>query len=113
MITQCPKCDTRFRVSEEQLRRAGGRVRCGACLDIFPATENLALQAEPASGEPATDTRDEDRPIVAEPGVPRAQTPAAGPPPPRPLPRERWIYRALAAGVVVLILQIVWYLAYR
>lgn len=35
LIAECPSCQTRFRVTEEQLAVAGGRVRCGACLAVF------------------------------------------------------------------------------
>ena len=30
--TQCPNCQTRFRVTEEQLGIAKGKVRCGNCM---------------------------------------------------------------------------------
>ncbi len=35
LISECPSCRTRFRVTEEQLAVADGRVRCGACLAVF------------------------------------------------------------------------------
>jgi predicted Zn finger-like uncharacterized protein len=41
LITECPGCRTRFRVSEDQLQRARGRVRCGACLTVFNGVEHL------------------------------------------------------------------------
>ncbi|WP_126457386.1 DUF3426 domain-containing protein [Sulfuriflexus mobilis] len=41
MQTQCPQCHTAFRVSEEQLELAGGRVRCGQCLHVFVAREHF------------------------------------------------------------------------
>jgi len=41
LITECPSCRTRFRVSETQLSAAGGRVRCGACLSVFQGTDYL------------------------------------------------------------------------
>lgn len=31
----CPRCDTVLEVSEEQMDNAGGKVRCGACLQVF------------------------------------------------------------------------------
>ena len=40
-ITQCPACRTRFELSGEQLRAAGGRVRCGNCQGIFSANQHL------------------------------------------------------------------------
>lgn len=36
-LTQCPHCKASFKVSEEQLSAANGRVRCGACMNIFDA----------------------------------------------------------------------------
>lgn len=41
LVTECPGCHTRFRVSEAQLQRARGRVRCGACLTVFNGVERL------------------------------------------------------------------------
>jgi len=38
--TQCPKCDTRFRVTDAQLSVAGGKVRCGNCMSVFNAIEH-------------------------------------------------------------------------
>ena len=46
LITECPNCDTRFRVTESQLQIAGGRVRCGACLVVFDGTAHLSLDGE-------------------------------------------------------------------
>ena len=43
LITRCPNCATQFRVTENQLAAAGGRVRCGACLTVFEGTEHLIL----------------------------------------------------------------------
>jgi predicted Zn finger-like uncharacterized protein len=40
-VTQCPHCSTRFRVKQEHLAIAQGNVRCGACLEIFDATQHL------------------------------------------------------------------------
>lgn len=38
--THCPKCDTRFRVTDAQLSVAGGKVRCGNCMSVFNAIEH-------------------------------------------------------------------------
>ena len=40
MISQCPNCKTRFVVSDAKLKIAGGSVRCGACMQVFSATEH-------------------------------------------------------------------------
>ncbi|MCL6263746.1 DUF3426 domain-containing protein [Craterilacuibacter sp. RT1T] len=45
--TQCPQCQTRFKVSDEQLAVAGGFVRCGHCAHVFNASE--FLQAMPGT----------------------------------------------------------------
>jgi predicted Zn finger-like uncharacterized protein len=45
--TQCPHCQTRFRVTEEQLEVAKGRVRCGSCMQIFNAVENRIDEPKP------------------------------------------------------------------
>lgn len=46
LITKCPNCATQFRVTENQLAAAGGRVRCGACLTVFQGTDYLLLDEE-------------------------------------------------------------------
>lgn len=40
-ITQCPACQTSFRVTPLQLDVADGSVRCGACLNIFQAEDHF------------------------------------------------------------------------
>ena len=42
MITQCPDCQTTFRVSAKLLQQAGGRVRCDGCGNAFNALEGLS-----------------------------------------------------------------------
>ncbi|RBP83363.1 DUF3426 domain-containing protein [Marinomonas rhizomae] len=39
LITRCPKCSTAFRVSDEVLSMAKGKVRCGQCFHIFNASD--------------------------------------------------------------------------
>lgn len=41
MLTQCPSCQTTFRVTSEILRVAHGQVRCGRCQTQFDALERL------------------------------------------------------------------------
>lgn len=36
-ITRCPACLTQFFVSEDQLKKHDGKVRCGQCLHVFDA----------------------------------------------------------------------------
>ncbi|QJD58960.1 DUF3426 domain-containing protein [Pseudomonas sp. gcc21] len=51
LVTQCPNCQTRFRLSEEQLSAAAGNVRCGACLKVYNALAVAAEQQQQAFGE--------------------------------------------------------------
>lgn len=44
MLTQCPSCQTTFRVTSEILRVAYGQVRCGRCQTQFDATERLIAE---------------------------------------------------------------------
>lgn len=58
-VTQCPQCQTAFRVTSEQMRLANGHVRCGSCLDVFEAalhwsdTDQIPSEEVPESA-PAT-----------------------------------------------------------
>ena len=54
--TQCPQCETRFRVTDEQLGVAGGKVRCGSCMKVFNALEHRVTE----SG--TTETPPEEKP---------------------------------------------------
>ena len=45
LITQCPSCQTRFKVAKDQLTTARGRVRCGHCNMIFNALEYLDMSS--------------------------------------------------------------------
>ena len=52
MYTQCPECETYFRVTEDDLEAAEGQVRCSQCEAIFDARARLLTPAqEVALGE--------------------------------------------------------------
>lgn len=70
--TQCPSCQTRFKVNDTQLAAAKGLVRCGRCAHVFNATEHFV------STEPATP------PVLTQPEVP-GPAPAPSPAAPSPL----------------------------
>lgn len=62
LLTRCPHCDTRFRVTEEQLSVAKGKVRCGSCMEIFDARAHQISNdngASPKAKPPQTDNLDE------------------------------------------------------
>lgn len=43
LITVCPHCATKFRLTSEQLEMAEGTVRCGKCINLFNANENAVI----------------------------------------------------------------------
>jgi predicted Zn finger-like uncharacterized protein len=51
-ITHCPACETQFFVTDEQLNQHEGKVRCGQCLHIFNARQQIIETTSPASAEP-------------------------------------------------------------
>lgn len=72
-VTQCPHCRTSFRVSRAQLSAAHGAVRCGACLHVFNAGQQLLSQL-PQQVRPSA------------PATPRPPAPSAKPAAPTPAP---------------------------
>ncbi|MDT8428399.1 MAG: DUF3426 domain-containing protein [Pseudomonadales bacterium] len=50
-ITRCPHCNTTFRTDETQLAAAAGKVRCGACMNIFLAGEHIVPETTPLRWE--------------------------------------------------------------
>lgn len=72
MLTTCPACHTRFRVTPEQLEAHRGDVRCGRCAKVFNARAYLEHEAEPAEqpqAEPAppeTSPMDQAESVVVE-----------------------------------------------
>lgn len=62
--TRCPKCETRFRVTDAQLSVAGGKVRCGNCMAVFNAVEHQVTGSTSSDrNEPAfPSTEKQDKP---------------------------------------------------
>ena len=71
-VTQCPHCQSRFRVNHAQLSAARGVVRCGSCLQVFNALRQLLDQRAEAG--------DADLPVAVEP------TPES----PRAISQKQW-----------------------
>src|SRR4026207_1019470 len=65
MLTQCPNCQTTFRVTTEILRVADGQVRCGRCQTQFDALERLIDENDAASAQPSHSPRPTRSPAVA------------------------------------------------
>lgn len=58
-LVACPECGTRFRVLAGQLSVADGRVRCGACLAVFRASDRLeSIEATEQAEAPAPASND-------------------------------------------------------
>src|SRR5690606_4805116 len=75
-ITQCPHCRTSFRVNRAQLAAARGVVRCGACMELFNALQQLS---------------EEDK-LRARAVEPPAKVPVQPPPAARPEDDTLWIH---------------------
>ncbi|MDL0431197.1 DUF3426 domain-containing protein [Marinobacter sp. TBZ242] len=62
--TRCPKCETRFRVTDAQLGVAGGKVRCGNCMAVFNAVEHQVRGSTSSDkSQPSTPTPEkQDKP---------------------------------------------------
>lgn len=60
MLTRCPACETHFRVTPDQLKARSGRVRCGACQNVFNALDTLIEQQIQAVAPPPAESLPED-----------------------------------------------------
>ncbi|MFO3725034.1 DUF3426 domain-containing protein [Pseudomonas sp. HLMP] len=87
-VTQCPHCQTSFRVTHHQLSVARGVVRCGHCLQVFNAAKQLLEQNRAAGAQAAP------APAAAPEPTPE---PAAQPASQRPVvDQEDWTLTAQA-----------------
>ncbi len=72
MLTECPHCQTLFRITQAQLEQAKGNVRCCRCNEIFNANERLHESTESIevdyseSGLLQTNTNEQERPFTEE-----------------------------------------------
>ncbi len=56
LATQCPHCQTTFKVAHDQLKLRAGLVRCGACKQIFNGIEHLVPPDQPSRAAPPAET---------------------------------------------------------
>src|SRR3989338_4150540 len=75
-VTQCPHCRTSFRVNLTQLGAAHGAVRCGACLHVFNAAQQLREQGQQLPGPATPAAAPTPAPQPSKPPVPPAPRPA-------------------------------------
>jgi len=66
MQTQCPHCNTKFRVTETQVETADGFVRCGICKEVFNAIEVNKQQFTQALDEAITESEPAINPAFIE-----------------------------------------------
>ncbi len=79
LATQCPHCQTTFRVAHDQLKLRAGLVRCGYCKEIFNGIENLLpSEGAIAPAAPATTTAVATPPTPATPVTPHSDTNTGG-----------------------------------
>jgi len=77
-VSRCPNCDTSFKVTDAQLDAADGAVRCGACLQVFIASDYFVeapipdLFAENSQTVSAAVREDEDPTNAGELATPEA-----------------------------------------
>lgn len=74
LLTQCPACETYYRVVPDQLRISDGWVKCGNCSDIFDASSHLIeldASAQVTDSETQLDFRPE-APVLTPPNDLRA-----------------------------------------
>ncbi len=68
-VTRCPNCSSTFNTSQRQLESSGGLARCGACLRVFPAADNLV--------EPGEDSDPADSVFIGQAPTGTTQAPPA------------------------------------
>ena len=66
METSCEECGSRFRITEEQLRQAFGKVCCGECGHIFNALPSLKNYDEESSTQIRKRKLEEDLQLLAD-----------------------------------------------
>lgn len=72
MLTTCPACHTRFRVTPELLGAHGGEVRCGRCAKVFNAHAYLEYEAEGLEAE--KESGDRPKGVAGDVLPPKAKT---------------------------------------
>jgi predicted Zn finger-like uncharacterized protein len=74
LLTQCPACQTYYRVVPDQLRISDGWVKCGNCTDIFDASAHLIeidSSSDQADSKSQLEAEPEDKAVT-----PQVDTPA-------------------------------------
>lgn len=94
MYTRCPKCETVFHITMEQLQAHNGTVRCGRCDNVFNADQQLFsdipenAKEEPAPPPKKTRTASASKTKTGKTKTTRAVKPVAAPAPPPAAPEN-------------------------
>lgn len=112
MLTRCPECETLYRLTNNQMEAAGGKVRCSRCYTIFNATEYMQQNEGVASDRPQTETEktppSQPEPDRVEPqSVETAKTPDILLQPVRKEPSAAWWLAALLLTAIAAV-QLAW-----
>lgn len=104
LFTCCPKCQTTFRVTTQQLQSSGGQVRCGFCSQVFDAFATMTAQEPRQETAPPPDVSPAPPAVVSPPSTAAASTPESAPAPVASAPRAdpaaglyEWEFRMPAA----------------
>ncbi len=65
-ITVCPSCQTSLYITDEQLRQAQGKVKCGRCLTIFDAVAHLKSDSEQNARDLFSAEFSENQPVAVK-----------------------------------------------
>ncbi|MCF7537461.1 DUF3426 domain-containing protein [Pseudomonas petrae] len=87
-VTQCPHCQTSFRVSHAQLSVARGMVRCGSCLQVFNAAKQLLEQRGGTTPETPSPSAPNAENVEKKPEILAPQSLVVTQPAPLPVKRE-------------------------
>lgn len=87
-VTQCPHCQTSFRVSHAQLSVARGMVRCGSCLQVFNAAKQLLEQRAGTIPESQQTSGTDPESVEKPPEILAPQSLVVTQPAPLPVKRE-------------------------
>lgn len=115
-VTRCPYCKTSFHLGPLQLQAAGGKVRCGACLNIFDAKSHFLVEQKylfdsPLPLPPQPETLDSEQDILdeLEPELEEDETyPVMTQADAKPIRHGGWAVVALLA-VLILPAQLFWW----
>ncbi|QEW05569.1 DUF3426 domain-containing protein [Nitrincola iocasae] len=121
LVAQCPSCQTRYNVTQGQLKVADGRVRCGQCLTVFRAVNSPSkTETAPSTAKPKASSHPDTQKI--QPDTPKPKTdpltllrqmqpdpPELSPAPPRSASAPTWSIVGSFLALVLLAGQYLWF----